>query len=209
MVSGSNCCRPGTVHLFLRRPDGTFAARRDLEVERPPEYAALRGLDRSHSRPFLLDWYRDGRTALVVASSGGWRFQVCPGPLAGRTHFRPTDFDLPNPPDTRPLEFEFTDWDGDGAFDLLVSVQHRDAPNGPWVYSIDWLRNTAPRGEPVFAAPERLVTVPIPWEVNGFSAFRREPGDLPGIVVGVTKDWKRNPGCGWTVDSQFWVYRRK
>ena len=65
-------------------------------------------------------------------------------------------------------------------------------------------------GEPKFAAPSRLLTVPAPWELNGFSVVERGQGGRLDLVVSVSK----NLYMDWTdgtfhVESQLWLYRRK
>jgi hypothetical protein len=117
-VSGSNCCAPGKVHVFLHKPDGTFAPRREIQFRLPGQTSLSRGL----SRPQLLDWDRDGQTDLVVTYPGEWTFYTVVGPLAGKAEVRVEAFRVPSPLKASPVHFAFVDWDGDGAFDLLVAV---------------------------------------------------------------------------------------
>ena len=42
MVSGSNCCDPFTVHLFVRKADGTFAACREVRYTTPGHDRAMK-----------------------------------------------------------------------------------------------------------------------------------------------------------------------
>jgi hypothetical protein len=204
LVSGSNCCDPETIHLFLRRADGTFGARREIKFERPGLSPAVRTFARGRSRPHLFDWDRDGKTDLVIANLGRRTVLVSPGPLAGKAEVAVKAVELPACPDeAHPVETGFADWDGDGAFDLLVAAQYRAVKDGPWRYAVYWFRNTAPKGEPKFAAGARLVTIPAPWELNAFAVVDRE------LVVSVSKDWERKTGGGRAVDSKLWRYRRR
>jgi hypothetical protein len=117
--------------------------------------------------------------------------------------------------------FGFADWDGDGRFDLLAALQCQKGSDavrqdpqkrteGPVSYSIYWFRNTTARGEPTFAPPSRLLTIPAPWELNGFSVRDRGQGGRLDLVVSVSKNLRPNPKDGYfSVDSQLWLYRRK
>jgi hypothetical protein len=229
-VSGSNCCNPAVVHLFLRKNDGTFAARQEVRLKLPVHFSGLAPGDlflaRAVTHPHLVDWDRDGHTDLVVGHSDGWAggewtLYVCAGPLAGKTQFKAKAFDLPRITDSRPVHYGFADWDGDGRFDLLVAVRYQKgidaAERDPLKqadkqlrYAIYWFRNTTAKGEPRFDPPIRLLDIPEPWEVNGFSVVDRGPGERSDLVVSVSKNFRPNPKDGYfAVDSQLWRYRRK
>jgi hypothetical protein len=230
LVSGSNCCRCDLVHLFLRKKDGTFAARRDVRLKLPVKFSGLEpgdlGLARAVTNPHLVDWDRDGRTDLVVGHTEGWvggewTLYVCAGPLAGKTELTARAFTLPAVPDARPVYFGFVDGDGDGRFDLLAALRCQkgsDAVRGspvkrtdePVSYALYRFRNTTARGEPKFAPPSRLLTIPEPWELNGFSVVDRGRAGRSDLVVSVSKNFRPNPKDGYfSVDSQLWLYRRK
>jgi hypothetical protein len=214
MVSGSNCCAPSTVHLFLRTADGTFAARRDVRFVRtdidPATRPVIKVFAKGHSRPHLLDFDRDGRTDLVHGGPPSWKLLVGAGPLAGKSEVELKSFPLPEIPGSHPQHFEFADWDGDGLFDLLMTVAHLKTPDkGPWLYDVYWLRNTSARGEPRFDPPARLFSIPEPWELNGIAVVPRDGGGRQDIVVSLARYWQRKPAGGWTYDSQLWLYRRK
>ncbi len=133
LVSGSNCCDPETIHLFLRRADGGFAARQEVKFDRPGLSPIERRLSRGRSRPHLLDWNRDGHTDLVIAYRGGRRLLMSEGPLASKTEVAVKSFAPPAVPEAaNPLEFRFADWDDDGQFDLLVASLYGEAKDGPW-----------------------------------------------------------------------------
>jgi FG-GAP-like repeat len=202
-VSGSNCCDPGKVHLFPRKPDGTFGARRDISFELPGHNFLMRGL----SRPHLLDWNRDGHTDLVVGYPRDWTLHVSAGPLAGKTKVAVKPFTLPQVPSGSPVHFGFADWDGDGNFDLIAGLQF---PSGkgkddPYRYGIHWFRNTSGKGEPNFAAASRLLTIPAPWELEAFSVVDWDQDGHLDLVVSVTRDWKAPGGSA----NQLWLYRRR
>jgi hypothetical protein len=211
MISGSNCCDPWTLHLFSRKADGTFSARREVKFARTDSDPVLRliGLDRGLSRPQIFDWDRDGKSDLVIFGPQSWKPLVGSGPLAGKSEYKVKPFPLPELPDVLPQHFEITDWDGDGLFDLLTAAQYRNDKGSPWVWAVYWLRNTSKAGEPKFESPTRLLTVSDPWEVNGIAVAHRGRSGRPDIVVSVTRGWQRKKEGGWTVDSRLWLYRRR
>jgi hypothetical protein len=212
LVSGSNCCNPEVVHLFLRKKDGSFAARQEVRFKflRPEQLFA-----RAVTNPHLLDWDRDGHTDLVVGHSEGWTpgewtLYVSRGPLAGKTELAAKPFALPAVPDAKPVYFGFADWDGDGNFDLLAAVRCQKEPEGPVSYGIYWFRNMAARGEPKFAAPSQLLTIPAPWELDAFSLVDRGQDGRLDLVVSVSKNLHLNRKDGrFHVESQLWLYRPK
>src|SRR5262245_59000199 len=202
------------VHLFLRKKDGSFAAREEVRFKLPGGRGLL-GYARAVTNPHLIDWNRDGHTDLVVGHSEGWAeglwtLYVCGGPLAGKSELTAKAFDLPKIPDARPVYFGFADWDGDGSFDLLVAVRvdplKRSEPVSQAIY---WFRNTTTKGEPKFAPPIRLLTIPVPWEVDAFTMLPGRASRLD-LVVSVSNnlymDWVNG---NFYVESQLWRYRRK
>jgi VCBS repeat protein len=206
LVSGSNCCDPQRVYLFLRKPDGSFAGRRDVTFELPGH---IPGLSRGRSRPHLLDWNGDGDTDLIVGYPGEWKLQVSAGPLAGKSKVAVRPAALPAPPGVNPVHFSFADWDGDGRFDLLAAAQYQESKDGPWSYGIYWFRNTAAKGEPAFAPGSRILALPAPWELNACSVVDWGQDGRLDLVVSMARDWKRKPDGGWSVESQLWLYRRR
>ena len=203
-MSGSNCCAPECVHLFLRKPDGTFAARREITFELPGHNNFLmRGL----ARPHLLDWDRDGHTDLVVGYPLEWTLYVSAGPLAGKSEVKVKPFALPQVPNARPWHFGFADWDGDGKFDLLAAVEQQGkGKDDPSSYGIYWFRNTSAKGEPKFEAARRILTIPAPWELEAFSVVDWDQDGHLDLVVSVSPGLK---GIGGVTSRQIWVYRRK
>jgi hypothetical protein len=214
------------VHLFLRKKDGSFAARQDVRFKLPGLDPGLLGFARAVTNPHLLDWDGDGHTDLVVGHSegwpgGAWTLYVCAGPLAGKTELAAKAFAMPAVPDARPVYFGFADWDGDGRFDLLAALQCQKGSDAvrrnpgkrtdePVNYAIYWFRNTTAKGEPRFAAASRLLTIPAPWELDAFSVVERRQHARLDIVVSVSKNLRPNPKDGYfSVDSQLWLYRRK
>jgi hypothetical protein len=228
LVSGSNCCRPDRIHLFLRNKDGSFAARRDLRLKLPLKISGLApgelGLARAVTNPHLIDWDGDGHDDLVVAHTAGWigcqwTLYVFAGPLAGKMELTARDVTLPRVPDAEPVYFGFADWDGDGRFDLLVAVRYQkgsDAVRGspvkrtdePVSYAIYWYRNLAAKGEPKFAAANPLVTIPAPWELDAFTVVDRGQGGRLDLMVSVSKNIRHSTKHYYfDVDSQLWLYR--
>ena len=228
-MSGSNCCRHDKVHLFLRKKDGTFVARQDVRLKwpGPDHFGPFGGFGRAVTNPHLLDWNRDGHTDLVIGyTQGGWHdaewtLYVGTGPLAGKTEVLVKPVKLPKVPDAIAEYFGFADWDGDGRFDLLAAVRYqkgRDRVGGdplkrtyePVTYAIYWFRNTTAKGEPKFAPPSRLLTIPAPWELDAFSVVDRGQDGRLDLVVSVSKnlymDWMDGT---FHVESQLWRYRRK
>jgi hypothetical protein len=214
------------VHLFLRKKDGAFAARQEVRFKLPGIDPGLLGYARAVTNPHLVDWDRDGHTDLVVGHSEGWAggewtLYVCAGPLAGKTELTAKAFALPAVPDARPVYFGFADWDGDGSFDLLVALRCQKGSDAvrqhPWKrtdepvsYAISWFRNTTAKGAPKFAAASPLLTIPAPWQLDGFAVVDRGQDGRLDLVVSVSKNLRHNPKHGYfDVDSQLWLYRRK
>jgi hypothetical protein len=217
------------VHLFLRKKDGTFAARQDVRLKWPGSNHSgpFGGFGRAVTNPHLLDWNRDGHTDLVIGyTEGGWHdtqwtLYVGTGPLAGKTEVTVKPFALPKVADANAVYFGFADWDGDGRFDLLAAVRYQkgsDAVRGDpqkrpdelVSYGIYWFRNTADKGERKFAAASKLLTIPAPWQLDAFAVVDRGQGGRLDIVVSVSKNIRHNPKDGYfSVDSQLWLYRRK
>lgn len=208
LISGSNCCAPEAVHLLLRNPDGSFADRQDITFERPDVDQLSRAIGRGTTRPHLVDWNRDGETDLVIGYAG-WKLYVSPGPLSGKTRVDVRPVSLPEIPGGHPFYFGFADWDQDGQLDLLVSMQHRGSSDDPFTHQIAWLRNTSKSGEPEFAPPRPLLSIPDPWKVEAFTTVDWDRNGRLDLVVSQTKDWKRIPNVGWSVDSQLWLYRAR
>src|SRR4029079_3232166 len=94
--------------------------------------------------------------------------------------------DPPQLPAGQHLDLAFADWDGAGRCDLLALVQYPERKAGPWVYGIFWFRNTAANGEPVFASPQRLLTLPAPWELTAFTALESGKSGRPALAVVAT-----------------------
>ena len=180
------------VHLFLRKKDGSFAARQEVRFKLPGPDRGLLGDARAVTNPHLLDWDGDGHTDLVVGHTEGWfegrwTLYVCAGPLAGKTELTAKAFTLPKVPDAEPVYFGFADWDGDGRFDLLAALQCQKGSDAvrrnpgkrtdePVNYAIYWFRNTTAKGEPKFAAGNSLLTIPAPWELDGFTVVEGGKG---------------------------------
>jgi hypothetical protein len=214
------------VHLFVGKKDGSFAARQDIRFKLPGVDRGFLGFARAVTNPHLVDWDRDGHTDLVIGHTEGWAgsestLNVCAGPLAGKKELAARAVNLPKVLDARPVYFTFTDWDGDGRFDLLAAVQCqkgsdavRDDPqkrtDEPVSYAIYWFRNTTAKGEPKFAAPIRLLAIPAPWELNGFAVADRGQDGRLDLVVSVSKNLYQNwVDGGFYVESQLWRYRRR
>jgi hypothetical protein len=204
LVSGSNCCDPGGIHLFLRRADGSFAERARVCVAKPI-FKFATGV----TRPHLVDWDGDGHTDLVVGYRGSWTLQVGLGPLADKKVFALKPTDLPPIRGAKPIHFSFADWDGDGRVDLLVGVDK-------WVegaerYSIYWFRNMSDSGPPKFAEASHLLDIPESWHLHALTTVDWGGDGWPSLVVSVSKGSKLGEGGRgwWPVASELWLYRRK
>ena len=103
------------VHLFLRKKDGTFAARQDVRLKWPgPDRSGpFGGFGRAVTNPHLLDWNRDGHTDLVIGyTEGGWHdtqwtLYIGNGPLAGKTEVVVKPYALPKVADANAVYFGF------------------------------------------------------------------------------------------------------
>ena len=181
-MSGSNCCDPEAIHLFLRKPDGTFGTRQEVRFEHPDLHGNF--LARGKTRPYLLDWDRDGHTDLVIGYPWDWKVYVAAGPLAGKTEVKVKPFALPQVSEFSPMHFGFADWDGDGKFDLLVAVRKgKDNPR----YGIYWFRNGTAKGQPEFAKGSCLLMIPEPWELDAFAVVDWDQDGHLDLVVSVSK----------------------
>jgi hypothetical protein len=215
------------VHLFLRKKDGTFAARQDVRLKwpAPDRSGPFSGFGRAVTNPHLLDWNRDGHTDLVIGyTEGGWHdtqwtLYVGAGPLAGKTEVEVKPFALPKIPDANAVYFGFADWDGDGRFDLLAAARYQKGSDGlylvpqkptnePVSYGIYWFRNRAAKGKPVFAPASRLLTIPAPWALDAFAVVDRGQDGRLDLVVSVSNNLRPKDDY-FAVDSQLWLYRRK
>jgi len=226
LISGSNCCAPGQVHLFRRRADGSFAERAEVQVTEPTLYAFSRGL----SRPHLIDWRRDGHSDLVIGyphhppfqtsrpfQASRWTLLVGSGPFAKKKDLALKPLDLPPILGGSPVSFAFADWDGDGQVDLLVGVEWdavpRYNPNGSYPYrpehfSVYWFRNTSDTRRPTFAEASHIFDVPYPWQLHALTAVGRERDTRPSLVVSVSKS-KAGEVFSQLEASELWLYRRK
>ncbi len=212
LVSGSNCCDPWTVHLFLRKSDGTWGSRQAItfvRLDMTPEERQF--TMRGHSHPHLFDWNRDGQADLVLVDPQSWNLKVGSGPLKGKSEVMVKPFPLTEITDRHPYDFQFADWDGDGLFDVLFASSYLNPERTHWLYDIDWCRNTSQNGEPKFEAPVRLLTAPAQsgeWKYEAYAIMDRGRTGTQDLVVSVNKDWKRRPKGGWTNNSQLVLYRR-
>lgn len=205
MMTRPNCCDTHNVYVFLRQADGRFGARQSV----PYTYEGGTFAIKSFDRPHLLDWNRNGRTHLVLTA--GWRVLVGQGPLVGQSTITTKTFLLPDRPESNCDDVQFTDWDGDGTFDLLFAALHLNANKTLWLADIYWCRNTATQGEPKFDSPEKLLTQPAQvddWIYNGFAVRDRGRAGRQELVVSSSKDWKRNPERGYSAHTRLTLFPR-
>ncbi len=174
------------------------------------ERKAIPGVERSHAQPHLVDWNRDGHTNLILDGGLTWALQVS-GPLVGQTQIETKRFPITELPNRTPYDIRFTDWDGDGVFDMLFAGAYLNPEKTEWLYDIYWCRNTSRVGAPKFGPPVRLLEAPSQsdgWQYNGFAVRNLGQTGLQELVVSVSKDWVRKPTGGWTNKSRLMLYRR-
>ena len=92
--------------------------------------------------------------------------------------------------------------------DDAVRANPQKRTDEPVSYNIYWFRNTADKGEPKFAAASPLLTIPAPWELDGFTFVEGGKGGRLDLVVSVSKNIRRKDDY-FAVDSQLWLCRRK
>lgn len=138
---------PGEIYLFLRQPDGDFAAAEKLTDQ---EGEAINV--GSASAAFAADWDGDADFDLVVGNISGDVFLI---PNQGS----PEEYRFGTPEkleaDGEPIRVPggdagptVADWDADGRDDLLVGTDDG---------SVLWYRNVGTSAEPSLAAAETLV----------------------------------------------------
>jgi hypothetical protein len=205
MTTRPNCCDTQNIYVFLRQPDGRFGARQSVPYTREGQPFAVKSFDRPH----LIDWNRDGRTDLVL--DAGWRVLIGQGPLNAQSTISTNIFVLPDRPEANGDDLQFTDWDGDGTFDLLFAALHLNADKKHWLADIYWCRNTAKQGEPKFDPPVKLLTAPAQadgWNYHGFAVRNRGQAGQQEIIISTSKDWKRKPERGYIAHTRLTLFPR-
>lgn len=162
---------PGEVWFFRGLAGGTLAAGDRLETRDEKPLIVGRA-----SWPWATDWDRDGDLDLVLGNMFGAVF-------VARGSGPPLEFAAPQPllVEGRALVLTttnaapyVTDWDGDGAADLLLG-----AGDG----AVRFYRNGAASGEPTLGAPVFLIA---PVEEGTPTATLERPGTRTRVAVG---DW--------------------
>jgi len=194
---------------------------------------------RDITRPRVFDWNRDSKADLVMGTydirvdrnlrtfdvdtwlrTDGKRQQAKEKPdYNARNYLRTTDVAIPEFERLRilghakrrawPVHVEFSDWDGDGNFDLLAIIESRvfslrsksgldgKQEGHPEVasvrvwethHTIVWLRNKTSTGEPVFAEALPLYQVKGNIDLQSFTAIDWDDDGSNEIVVSVTKN---------------------
>jgi hypothetical protein len=130
---------------------------------------------------------------LIVYGRNPWEVLVRPiTSVAGKTEVKVKPYAVPQIENASPIHFGFAHWDGDGKFDLLAAVRPGGENASCGIY---WYRDISSKGEPKFAAAERLLTIPAPWGLVAFAVVDWDQDGRLGLVVSVTRDGKAEGGA--------------
>jgi hypothetical protein len=129
-------------------------------------------------RAALADWDGDGSQEIVAAST-----LIKPALYRSNRAWSPgMEVAAPSPvqgsPDTLSHQPCIVDWDNDGRLDLV------GLDGGQ---SVVWYWNSAETGEPILAAPRRLLTLPAGETVVGLSTSDWDHDGWPDLVIGYVR----------------------
>ena len=200
LISGSNCCDPYGLHLFRRRPDGSFAPRRHLEVEIPRED---RETPTHQSRPSVTDWDGDGRPDLLFTTTKAACLYVGTRWPVGDEPMQMSHVELPGPTALVTGNIAVADWDGDGVTDVVLGRWYPEAFG-----RIDWFRNVGFPGAPQLEEGRMLVpgTAVSPFN-SGFCVTDWDGDDRLDLIL-ARCERRQDPAKprGWDIRGQLWLY---
>ncbi len=209
----------GKIHLFKKKPNGTYAAGETLKKE---VSTLLRGLGPSlnvgsSSAACMADWNGDGKLDLFIGTGEGEVYWLPNEGTREKPAFSKTERlkvgSKPVLAETRVAGPFVADWDGDGLPDLLV---------GCGSGAVVWHRNTGTRTQPQLAAGVKLVeSLPAGWDKDPavFKNPKRSAGNAKVCVADWNGDGRQDlivgdssyerQGRTYKSHGWVWVYLRK
>jgi hypothetical protein len=204
LLSGANCCQwPFGFYVFRRRPDGTFAPRKHVNLRFPPGQfdgfnLPVGGLP-GQTRVAVADWDGDGVPDLLVLVPTR-TLGIVYGPLKDKDELTvgrlwPKGSDSSAVADS--TSFCVADWDGDGLPDLVLGCRS----------GVYWMRNVGTRRKPQLG-PARLLVADEGSGVTGIAVADWD-GDGRADLVLSRMEYRKTARGLQPQHHRVWVHLRK